>query len=513
MSYPYSLLAYTGLAGALLLLVLEGVPRLHSWRKPTTACWLTLMTLFWLALPSEGRLLFSRWSPSTVLGGQLLLDITPAIWCMGLAVGLAFSGVAWVELGDSRPPAPLAGVLALLVLLVVWVALASGSILTMLVAWAIFDLLWAAAGLLAGGDGERITFGLALHGLASLTLWVVALLLGRWGDSVLWWLMRPPTSILVLLLAAALLRVGIYPAHIVFPRRTGNLSPLLLISLLGSVLGMGLLARLSALPGIESLQPWVLALGAISLLWGGARAWSERGAGALSWSAYALLGGIVAGSGGGGTGEAVLAALAVWFAGWTLLQLSRGREARRIFWSWAGWLALLFLLGAPPSPVGALFRAGLARAPWGWRLVLILGGALTSATLIREGARPAVGVTSPPWPWQRASLFVGLALPVGGLVGGALLAPAFPFSWPGLGLWGVTLAFAGGLVWLGRPDWQPLKPVLELLDLQWLYHSLWRGAEHLLGMVRVVAEVVEGSGALLWSLLVILLGLLVALNR
>ncbi|MEA3396137.1 MAG: hypothetical protein U9R05_01585, partial [Chloroflexota bacterium] len=66
MSYPYSLLAYTGLAGALLLLVLEGVPRLHAWRKPTTACWLTLVTLFWLALPPEGRWLFSSWSPSTV---------------------------------------------------------------------------------------------------------------------------------------------------------------------------------------------------------------------------------------------------------------------------------------------------------------------------------------------------------------------------------------------------------------------------------------------------------------
>ncbi|MEA3396230.1 MAG: hypothetical protein U9R05_02080, partial [Chloroflexota bacterium] len=97
--------------------------------------------------------------------------------------------------------------------------------------------------------------------------------------------------------------------------------------------------------------------------------------------------------------------------------------------------------------------------------------------------------------------------------GGALLAPAFSFSWPGLGLWAVTLAFAGGLVRLGRPDWQPLKPVLELLDLQWLYRSLWQGAEHLLGVVRAVAEVVEGSGALLWSLLVILLGLLMALNR
>ena len=513
MSYPYSLLAYTGLLGALVLLVLERISRLHAWRKPTTAFWLTLMTLFWLALPPEGRWLFSSWSPSTALGGQLLLDITPAMWGMGLAVGLAFSGIVWTELGDSHPPAPLAGVLALLVLLVTWTALAGGSLLTVLVSWAIFDILWAAAGLLAGGDGERITLGLSLHGLASLILWAVALLLGRWGYSTLWWLMRPPDSILVLLLAAALLRVGIYPAHIVFPRRTGYLSPLFLISLLGSVLGVGLLARLSALPGIESLQPWVLALGAISLLWGGVRAWSERGASAISWSVYALLGVIVAGSGGGGTGEVVLAALAVWLAGWTLLQLSRGREPRRIFWSWAGWLALLFLLGVPPSPLGTLFRDGLARAPWGWRMVLVLGGALTGATLIRESARPAVGVTSPPWPWQHACLFVGLALPVGGLVGGALLAPAFSFSWLGLGLWGVTLAFAGGLIWLGQPDWQPLKPVLELLDLQWFYRSLWRGAEHLLSVVRVVAEVVEGSGALLWSLLVILIGLLVVLNR
>lgn len=516
MQYLYPLLIYAGIAGTLLLLTLEMIPQAQQWRRPAAAVWLTLVTLLWLALPMEGRWIFSMWSPSTVLDGQFLIEMQPAIWWCGLALGLAFSGVAWVEVIDHRRALPLSGVLVLLSLYTIWLALAGGSLLSTLAMWAVFDLLWGAATLLASAEGERVTFGWLLHGIASLVLWTTFLLLRRAGSSGLWWVMWTTPATTVLLLVAALLRIGVYPFHIVFPRRIERLGPLVLVSSMGPVLGVGLLYRILTLPGDLELPLWVMVLGAISLLWGGVRAWSERGERALLWAMYALLTSIVAGVGATGAGELALGALGVWFGGWTLLLLARGRDREAVALSWPVWLALLFLLGAPPSPLGELGRAALTLLPWGWRIVFILGWATVVATLLKEGTRPAVGRTLPPRTWQQAALSAGLLLPVLGVISGASVPRAVTFNALGLLLWGSALLLAAALAWRGVRVRQLVARGMALwdsLDLQWLYRALWRGSEHLLGLVRIAADVVEGSGALLWSLLVLLIILLVTVNQ
>jgi hypothetical protein len=79
-------------------------------------------------------------------------------------------------------------------------------------------------------------------------------------------------------------------------------------------------------------------------------------------------------------------------------------------------------------------------------------------------------------------------------------------------LWAVGVLAAIGIVrWQkGRSvTGQRLEPLWSFMDLQWVHRSLWRGAEHVLSGIRVVAEVVEGSGAMLWSVLVILIVLLI----
>ncbi len=517
MQIPYTFLVYTGLIGTLTLLAVEMSHRLRSFRKSLTVFWLTLLSLIWLLLPQTGRWLFSAWAPTTVLGGQMILDMTPVAWGLGLAVALSFCGAAWVELGSSRSPLPLSGLLLLLTLFVTWLALASGSLLTMLAAWAIFDLLWGVTGLLSGGDGERVTFGLVLHGIASLILWATALLLGRSGHSTLWWLMWMTPATLSLLMAAALMRIGVYPFHIIFHRRITALRPLVLASSIGSLLGLSLLYRVMQSPGFAALPGWVMALGAISLLWGGLMAWMAEGPRAMFWATYALLGGVVAGATAIRPGASVLTSLGVWIAGWVLLSVSRGRDTRAIGWSWPGWLVLLFLLGAPPSPLGWFYHSALVAATWPWRIVLVLGWALASATLLQAMRRPAVGAVSPPRPWLGVSLLVGLLFPLGGLLGSLnVFKPSFTVSWLGLSLWGVSMLLAAILVWL-RPlsrHWlHQAEALFDIVDLQWLYRALWRGFEHLLGFVRVISDVVEGSGALLWSLLILLLILLVVANQ
>lgn len=509
MTTHYAILFATGMIGALLLLALQIFTRRNALQEIVTASWLTLLVGLWLVLPLEGRWLVSLWTPSTILGGQLLMSMTPGLWTVGLALGLTFAGVAWVQVADASPAFPLSGVVTVCTLLITWLALASGTLLTALAAWTLFDLLWGAAGLIALGDGERVTFGWLINGLASIVLWMVILLLEREGGSALWWLMVPTAPVNVLLIGAAILRIGLYPFHISFPRRTGGVDPLFLITSMNPVLGLGLLYRVLSLPDVQSFPAWVGWLGLASLLWGGLRAWIGHPSEVLACASYALLGVIVVGAAGAGRASLLLHGTSVWLAGWTLLWLSRPRDRADVAWSWPGWVALLFLVGSPPSALGTLYRLALTEQGWVGRVVLVLGGAIVIAALLRFGQCTTRASISPPWTWQQLTLATGLALPLLGLI--CCITVESP---PVLGflLWSAAMLMAAGLVWRKKRSviiGRRLATIWSFLDLKWVYRSLWRGTEHVLGAVRVVAEVVEGSGAMLWSMLVILIVLLI----
>jgi len=515
MSHFYPLLLSAGLMGGASLLAIALIPRLHPMRKLAAAFWITILTALWAGLPTEGRWVLSIWSPTTMLGGQILLDMTLPVWWCGLAMGLTLSGVTWIEVASSDAAPPLSGPLVLSGLLVGWLALCSGSLLTTLASWAIFDMLWGVSGLVVGGKGERVTLGLALHGVASVILWTVFLLLERGGTSVLWWLMRPTQPMLTLLMVAALMRIGFYPFQIVFPGRIEIASSLTLIYLMGAVPGVALLYRLLALP-IEIMPFWGVLWGVLSVLWGGLMAWSLRGRVATLWGAYGLLGIITAGAMIGGMPAMLMQSLAVWLAAAALILLTYGRDTRAVIWSWPAWLALFYMLGVPPSPIGVSFWALMEGILWGWRIVMALGGVMISAAFMRGISQPARATVTPPWPWQRACLAIGFALVVLALFIVPQARGGWYFSWLGLGLWFLVMLGAVALARWGLHSryWlQRGAPILELLDLQWFYRALWRGAEHLLSVMRFSAEVVEGSGALMWSFLVLMLVLFVVMNQ
>jgi hypothetical protein len=571
MEYIYALLLHMALIGSFSLLIIELFPGLHKLRKPAAAAWVTTLTLLWIELPTEGRWALSIWSPTTVLDGQLILDMTPAIWWCGLALGAALSGAAWAEVAERHPPLPLSGVLMLTGLLTVWLALTSGSLLTTLASWATFDLLWGVAGLMAGGESERVTFSLTIHSATSIILWITFLLLKPRGVSVLWWLMWPPAPMRTLLIIAALLRIGFYPFQAVFPpdkhppsrraripQRTGAFPTLILIYLMGPILGIALVYRLLALPAVDVLPQWSVLWGVISLLWGGIVAWSQcsghAGHGSptshswhsMLWGGYGLLGIIVGGALVSGTEALLLKGTAVWIAAEALLITAQGRQHRAFIWSWPATLGLFFLLGIPPSPIGMLFRHLQDGLPWHWRILSVAGSVLIGAALLHKMTQKAAGYVPQPWPWQRLCNVIGYTLPL--LIMVILpLAEQFPnvspyaqanlhadanivnpidkihpykLSWTSLGLWIVSVLGAGALAFqstrrvaYSKSSWlQNASPILDLLDFQWLYRALWRGIEHLLSILRISAEVFEGSGALLWSFLILMLVMLVVIN-
>jgi hypothetical protein len=505
----YLILFATGLVGALSLLALQIFTRRRRLQEILTATWLMLLVALWLVLPSEGRWLFSLWRPSAILGGQLIMGMSPDIWALGLALGLTFAGVAWVQVADGHAALPLSGVVTMGSLLTIWLALTSGTLLTVLAAWTLFDLLWGAAGLIAMNDGERVTFGWLLNGLASVILWIVILLVEREGGSTLWWLMVPSAPVKSLLFGAAMLRIGLYPFHISFPQRAGDIDPLFLISSMNPVLGLGLLYRVLSLSNVQALPGWMMAFGVATLLWGGIQAWRSRPADVPVRVSYALLGVILIGAATADRVPLLLHGTATWFASWSLLWLSRPRSRGNVAWSWSGQIALLFLLGSPPSTLGTLYRTAFAEQGWIVRATLLLSLVLMGVALVRFGRRRTDASISPPWVWQKLTLALGLALP---WVASFCCTQLEPASLLGMVLWAVGVLAAIGIVrWQkGRSvTGQRLEPLWSFMDLQWVHRSLWRGAEHVLSGIRVVAEVVEGSGAMLWSVLVILIVLLI----
>ena len=460
------------------------------------------------------------------------------MWGLGLMLALALSSAAWIEAADSRPVPPLSGPITLAALLAVWHSLAGGSLLTTLALWSVFDVLWGAAGLFSGNDGERMTFGLFAHGVASLCLWAAILLLSREGGGTLWWSLWPTTPVIVLLVAAAFLRIGLCPLQVVSPRRLRAVGPMALGALLGPVMGFALLYRLLLIPADTVLPAGITLMGTLSLLWAGARALTGKGKSAILWANYGLLGGIAAAVALTGSTLLLPAALGTWFLSFALILATRCRDSRAIFWSWPGWIAVLMLMGLPPSPLGTLFRAALSGAVWGVRLAFLVGWAFVIVALlhwvrapwVRRPIAPRETLTvTPLQAWQQAGLAGGFALPVGGVCWLSIWAPGSAFSWQGFFLWGLMLVLVLGLCWVislskartlvlrgkGRiGEWiQTSAGILEILDLQWLHRALLRGMSHLLSFVRVLFEVIEGSSALLWSLLVLLILFLVTMNR
>ncbi len=512
----YPLLFYTGLAGMLSLLGLSASRQLSRRRATLTAAWLSLLTLIWLLVPPDLHWLFSLWSPLPVLRGALLVDLTPALWRLGAVLGLAMSGVAWVEASERRHSSSVGGALALLLLLTLWLLISGGSLLLTLTGWAVFDLLLSAELLINGGEGEQVSFTLMLNGFTTLLLWAAALLARQEGVSTLWWVMWPLPSIHAALMVAAAVRMGLYPFQlVVLHRQEGSGVLLRFATAMQPLLGIVLLARLLMMPGALPMPRWFLLPALASLFLGGWLAWmgAEKRVGR-----YALYGvmGAVATAAFFLEGAWLLAAAGVWVAVMALVLVYRGVDREHRIGAWPMWMGMLFLLGVPPSPLGDVYRLALVRLPWIGRALFFVGLTAVLVPLLRASGRPALACTLPPWPQQRMAWGVGLGLGVIALGINGLLRPP---SMGGVAGWALWVVLTVSLAWFSRgwkrARWDRLRvrSFFDLLELRWLYRALWRGWDHMLAVVRAAAEIVEGRGALIWSLLIVLITLLMAVKR
>lgn len=523
-------------AGTLGLVISLFLPARYPGPMAAATAGLAFLALLGLRgmLPAEA--IISFWRPLTLAGVPVSLRLDGLTWLYalmlaGLAVAVLLTGLT--RAGGRRVATR---GFTLLLLAAGLAAISSANLLTLCLSWTFLDIVFLGAIALTE-DRERVsehtTYALAANGTATLLVWAAALLGARDGASQYLYLFSFSTLQAALLAVAAVLRLGLYPLHLWLPSEFGlrpGLSAMLHLAPMAA--GLSLLSQLVlGLRGNLPLHSPLADVAAAALLVGAVLAWGQEEPGralsflVLAQTGVAILAGTWAGEG---------AALALVAEGLALLLsagalfLSQGYDRANPGWSLPGAVAGAALLGAPLT-LGFVGRSWLYSALWqggGWSLLLLsaVGQALLLVTVLRLLLRPAMSTTSLALVTQVAAA-VGLAglvapLVVFGLAPSQLanLLGVTPLSllailakMPAAGWvsWGLGLGLGGALWWRDdrmRAVRSQLQPRLNaVFGLRWFYRAVG-GLIDLAGQgVRALALLLEGEGALLWVLVVLVL--------
>jgi hypothetical protein len=270
-------------------------------------------------------------------------------------------------------------------------------------------------------------------------------------------------------------------------------------------------------------------------------AWScERPRHTVSWAGVSasgalLLAAVSAGAGAeqiisiGGVAWALSMAVLVMAAGLTRAGLKR----RAVWWGIPQWIAAAALLGLPLTlgfTTMAFLVGGLvAAAHVGSAVAFVLTQAFLVPALVRWLMLPAA--SPPPRARPFAILWAGgvgllaILLTLAGIVPSLRIGAPASHTFrtllaipglPGWLVWGVSLALGGVLAWQERslrPKIEHLLGVIhDLWRLEWLYGATGGALDRGLSVFRAADDMIGGTGALLWSMLLFVILVLVWSN-
>jgi NADH:ubiquinone oxidoreductase subunit 2 (subunit N) len=468
-----------------------------------------------------------------LFGSTLALQFDISVYGLALAMSFVSLAAMVVATGQRQGGLPRTSAATLLVLGLGLFSLCAGNVLTLLVGWAMYDLLLAVGQMAEGRPPREAMRGLFLGGVATLLLWA-GVLVAADGAIVRLWPLMPLTAARTAMWAlAGLIRVWTYPVHLSAPDKLRT-SPRSAPMLLGPLLGWGLWIRLAAAHG-GSLPPytWIPTLALVTMAVGAFLAWSlEDPRRTLPWAAMAGSGGVlVAGRAAGTSAGPIIGAGAVaWSLSVCALLMSAdlmrsGLRRRRFWWSIPAWIGAASMVGLPPTLgfvtsaplIGGLIRGGSV----GGGVAFVVSQAFLIPSLVRWLMQPP----DRSLPSRRAFLIAWLVgslaptvtLAVLGVGLSAFAVVRVPplvalmqlLTLPGWTIWVVSLVIGGLLVWQER-NLRPRVAYLlgvfhDLWRLDWLYGALAGAFDRGLSLVRAADDVIGGTGALLWSVVLFLI--------
>ncbi len=339
------------LVGAVGFLGLSKIPRLRPYIRYVALLIAVLTAVLVIALGVAGPVnaVLSVWQPSSMFGAGLVLSVDAELHLLSVILTLinCFAILSTFDYVKKAPPRYLAMIHFLLPASLT--ALWSANVLTLLVSWAIYDLVQALSYVVAIGSARRAIRSLIFGYLATLLLWLGALISGQDVDSKLWMLVNPTTAQATLWTLACMIRLWVYPFHLAAPGEMIFESPLAVPLFLGPVLGWGLWIRLMTIPGLVP-PDWAPTLAAVNILVGAWLAWTCKSPQSiLSWVGLTSNGAILLASClAASNGEMVAVAGSIsWMLGVTGVLLGCGQQGRTSWWYAPTLVSALTLIGMP----------------------------------------------------------------------------------------------------------------------------------------------------------------------
>ncbi|HTP11630.1 MAG TPA: proton-conducting transporter membrane subunit [Anaerolineae bacterium] len=506
-----------------------GASELAQLRRPTVI--LIITTLLALAalwtvrtvLPAAQTI--AAWQPVSVFTVPLSFRVDETAWllALGLLLVLLTAALTWGVYPGQHRPGPRA--VALLLTAAALGGIFASNLLTLAMAWGLLDLTFVAALLVRGGSevGRRAALAIVVNTASTVCVWIAALLIENQQGSLYWHLFNAPEDARAWLMAAAVLRVGLYPFHQWMPVELGkDPDRAVIIFTVPTVAGLALWVRMSiaqALPE-ESIVPL---LAVLSLVVGALLAWfSSQARNGLPFIALCLAGSVGLLAAAGASSAQLTAATLNWMFINASLFIARGLDRRQPYWSIGSLIAFLSL-AALPGTLGFIVQQGIVvevvrQKQWAILLAVIFAQIGMIAAALRLILSPAT--ESAPAQTLRKIVW-GLALTCGAvpllffaLSEKALLAlPSTTELLRQLNLIGLLAMFAplaiGALLAWRRPmimhgardGGQSIWG--RVLRLDWVNSVLFYLIDRLTGLLRAAAGLFESEGGLLWTVIVI----------
>jgi formate hydrogenlyase subunit 3/multisubunit Na+/H+ antiporter MnhD subunit len=476
------------------------------------------------ALPATQ--IIAAWQPISVFTVPLSFRVDDTAWllAMGLLVVVLTTAFTWEAFPGKQRPGPRA--VALLLTAAALGGIFASNLLTLAVAWGMLDLAFVVALLVRGGTevGRRAALAIVVNTASTVCVWIAALLIENQQGSLYWHLFNAPEDARAWLMAAAVLRVGLYPFHQWMPVELGKVPDrAVIIFTVPTVAGLALWVRMSiaqALPA-ESIVPL---LAVLSLVVGALLAWrSAEPRNGLPFIALCLTGSVGLLAAAAGTTSAQLTAATLnWMFINVSLFIARGLDRRQPYWA-VGSLIALLSLAALPGTLGFVVLQGVVTGVVDQKQWLILAAVVVAQIgVISAALRLLLSTATESAPAHLArKIMWGLALACGALPllilalsenilpdlppTNELLGQLNPIGW--LALFaplalGALLAWRGPLLKRGASDggqstWG------RILRLEWLNAALFYLIDRLTILLRAAAGLFEGEGGLLWTVIVI----------
>ncbi len=471
--------------------------------------------------------IIAAWQPVSVFTVPLSFRVDSTAWIlgMGLLAALTATAFTWAAYPGQKRPAPRA--IALLLTAAALAGLFASNLLTLAVAWGLLDLAFVVALLIRGGTevGRRAALAIVVNLASTVCVWIAALLIENQQGSLYWHLFDAPENARAWLMAAAVLRVGLYPFHQWLPVELGKEPDrAVMLFVVPTMSGLALWARMAVVHALpeSSIVP-VLAV--LSVLIGALLAWrSPQPRAGLPYIVLGLAGfaGLLAVA--DPTPTQLSAATLNWMFIVVSLFIARGLDRKHPFWA-VGALVAGLSLAALPGTLGFIVQQGvIAGAIHAKQWPILLAVVIAQTLIVGAVARFIVDTqieSTPASVWRRVWWAIALvlgALPLIGLANAPQAIADVPSTTDllsalsGLGVIALFAPIAIGLVlaWRG-PVWRrntaQSSPAnwSRVLRLEWLNSAVFYVIDRLTGLLRAVASVLEGEGGLLWTVVIVVI--------